>query len=88
MGNRIPLTEEPIDGRDPVAEYDRGAKRYMTQEYRHFVRKVRRKGIRSGRVLDITVGSAAISCSSIGVSNRQPKGVELNVNAGTKLTMS
>jgi ubiquinone/menaquinone biosynthesis C-methylase UbiE len=57
MGSRIPLPEEPISGREAVAQYDKGARRYMMPEYRYFVRKVLRKGIRRGRVLDIGTGS-------------------------------
>ena len=61
MGKRIPLTEEPITGRDAVNEYDRGARQYMMPEYRYFVRKVRQRGIRNGHVLDIGTGSGRLA---------------------------
>jgi ubiquinone/menaquinone biosynthesis C-methylase UbiE len=61
MGDRIPLLEEPIAGRDAVAQYDRGARRYMMPEYKYFMRKVLRKGIKSGRVLDIGTGSGLLA---------------------------
>jgi ubiquinone/menaquinone biosynthesis C-methylase UbiE len=61
VGNRIPLAEEPIVGRDAVDQYDRGAGRYMTPEYRYFARKVRQKGIRNGRVLDIGTGTGRLA---------------------------
>ncbi len=61
MGSRIPLPEEPITGREAVIQYDKGARRYMMPEYRYFVRKVLRKGIRCGRVLDIGTGSGLLA---------------------------
>jgi ubiquinone/menaquinone biosynthesis C-methylase UbiE len=61
MGDRVPLSEEPISGRDAVAEYDKGARRYMAPEYRYFARKVLRRGIKRGRVLDIGTGSGRLA---------------------------
>ena len=61
MGERIPLPEEPIAGMDAVVQYDKGAKLYMMPEYRYFVKKVLRKGIKSGRVLDIGTGSGLLA---------------------------
>jgi methylase of polypeptide subunit release factors len=57
MGDRIPLPEEPIADMDAVIQYDKGAKYYIMPEYKYFVKKILRKGIKSGRILDIGTGS-------------------------------
>ncbi len=61
LKQRIPLSEEPIADMDAVIQYDRGAKCYMTPEYKYFVWKILRKGIRGGRVLDIGTGSGLLA---------------------------
>lgn len=61
MGSRIPLAEEPIADMDAVTQYDKGARYYMMPEYKYFVRKILRKGIKSGRVLDIGTGSGRLA---------------------------
>jgi ubiquinone/menaquinone biosynthesis C-methylase UbiE len=61
MGDRIPLPEEPIADMDAVVQYDRGAKHYIMPEYKYFVRKVLKRGIKSGRVLDIGTGSGRLA---------------------------
>jgi ubiquinone/menaquinone biosynthesis C-methylase UbiE len=61
MADRIPLSEEPIADMDAVIQYDKGAKLYMMPEYKYFVSKILRKGIRSGRVLDIGTGSGLLA---------------------------
>ena len=61
MGERIPLLQEPIADIDVVFQYDKGAKYYMMPEYKYFVGKVKRRGIRSGKVLDIGTGSGLLA---------------------------
>ena len=61
MGKRIPLPEEPITGIDDVVQYDRDAKHYIFPEYKYFVRKVLRKGIKGGRVLDLGTGPGLLA---------------------------
>ena len=61
MGDRIPLSEEPIADMDAVIQYDRGARYYIMPEYKYFVRKILRRGIRGGRVLDIGTGSGRLA---------------------------
>src|SRR4030042_560265 len=61
MGDRIPLPEEPIGDMDAVIQYDNGARYYIMPEYKYFVRKILRRGIRSGRVLDIGTGSGRLA---------------------------
>lgn len=61
MSARVPLAEESFNGAAEVAQYDRGARLYMLPEYKYFVRKVRRRGIRGGRVLDIGTGSGRLA---------------------------
>jgi ubiquinone/menaquinone biosynthesis C-methylase UbiE len=59
--DRVPLAKEPITGMDAVAQYDRGARLYILPEYKYFVRKILRRGIRQGRVLDIGTGSGRLA---------------------------
>ena len=61
MGKRIPLPEEPIARMDDVIQYDRGAKCYMLPEYKYFVWKILRKGVREGRVLDVGTGTGLLA---------------------------
>jgi ubiquinone/menaquinone biosynthesis C-methylase UbiE len=61
MGDRIPLPEDPISGTGAVNQYDKGAKLYMIPEYKYFVRKILKKGISSGRVLDVGTGSGLLA---------------------------
>ena len=50
-----------MSGPEVVARYDNYAGRYIMPEYRYFVRKILRRGIRSGRVLDIGTGSGRLA---------------------------
>lgn len=61
MGKRIPLPQEPIAEMDAVRQYDKGAKCYMLPEYKYFVRKILRRGIKGGMVLDIGTGSGLLA---------------------------
>ena len=61
MGERIPLPQEPIADMDAVIQYDSGAKCYIAPEYKYFVWKIKRKGIRNGTVLDIGTGSGLLA---------------------------
>jgi len=61
MGKRIPLPQEPIASMDDVIQYDRGAKCYILPEYKYFVWKTLRKGIREGKVLDMGTGSGLLA---------------------------
>ena len=61
MHSRIPLEKEPLDGKDVVKQYDNGARYYMLPEYKYFVRKILRRGITKGRILDIGTGSGRLA---------------------------
>jgi ubiquinone/menaquinone biosynthesis C-methylase UbiE len=61
MRKRVPLPKEPISEMDAVIQYDKGAKYYIMPEYKYFVWKILRKGIKSGRVLDIGTGSGLLA---------------------------
>jgi ubiquinone/menaquinone biosynthesis C-methylase UbiE len=61
LGKRVPLNQEPITGMDAVLQYDRGARSYIMPEYKYFVRKILRRGIRTGEVLDIGTGSGRLA---------------------------
>jgi ubiquinone/menaquinone biosynthesis C-methylase UbiE len=58
---RVPLEREPLDGPGVVVQYDKGARYYMMPEYKYFVHKILRRGIRKGRVLDIGTGSGRLA---------------------------
>ena len=61
MIKRVPLIAEPISGTDAVAQYDKGARLYMMPEYKYFVWKILRRGIKCGQVLDIGTGSGRLA---------------------------
>lgn len=61
MVERIPLTHEPIIEANAVAQYDRGARLYMLPEYKYFAWKILRRGVKSGRVLDLGTGSGRLA---------------------------
>ncbi len=61
MVERIPLKHEPITEANAVAQYDRGARLYMLPEYKYFAWKILRRGVKSGRVLDLGTGSGRLA---------------------------
>ncbi len=61
LKQRVPLPQEPISEIDAVIQYDKGAKYYIMPEYKYFVWKILRKGIKGGRVLDIGTGSGLLA---------------------------
>jgi len=83
MVERVPLTEEPITEMDAVVQYDKGARWYIFSEYRYFVWKLLRRGIRGGSVLDIGTGSGrlAIELAKVKGSNfRKIVGLDISEN--------
>jgi ubiquinone/menaquinone biosynthesis C-methylase UbiE len=78
---RIPLIEEPISGQSKVAEYDRYAGSYMLPEYKYFVRKILKRGIRSGRVLDIGTGSGRLAIELARIKHSQFEIVALDISS-------
>jgi ubiquinone/menaquinone biosynthesis C-methylase UbiE len=82
MQKRIPLKEEPIAAMEAVLQYDKGARLYILPEYKYFVWKILRKGIRSGRVLDIGTGSGrlAIELAKVRDTNFDIVGLDVSAN--------
>ena len=70
MNQRVPLPREPIDDMDAVIQYDKGAKCYIVPEYRYIVRKILRKGITGGKVLDIGTGSGLLAIELARIKKR------------------
>lgn len=59
--SRVPLSQESIDDKDAIAQYDCGAKCYMMPEYKYFTWKINCRGKNSGRVLDIGTGTGLLA---------------------------
>ena len=78
MVKRIPLSDEPIAGMDAVRQYDKGARCYMMPEYKYFVRKILRKGIRGGRVLDIGTGSGLLAIELAKAANFEITAIDIS----------
>ncbi|MDP2917364.1 MAG: class I SAM-dependent methyltransferase [Dehalococcoidia bacterium] len=68
---RIPLREEPIADMDAVRQYDRGARHIMMPQYKYFVWKITRKGIRGGKILDVGTGSGLLAIELAKVKGNQ-----------------
>jgi ubiquinone/menaquinone biosynthesis C-methylase UbiE len=82
MTARVPLEFEPIAEADAVAQYDKGARLYMLPEYKYFVWKILRRGIKNGRVLDIGTGSGrlAIELARAAGTNFEITGLDVSEN--------
>jgi ubiquinone/menaquinone biosynthesis C-methylase UbiE len=82
MKERVPLAQEPIAEAEAVAQYDKGARLYMLPDYKYFVWKVLRRGIKGGRVLDIGTGSGrlAIELAKSKGSNFEITGLDISPN--------
>jgi ubiquinone/menaquinone biosynthesis C-methylase UbiE len=82
MVDRVPLIHEPIAEAVAVAQYDKGARLYMLPEYKYFAWKILRRGIKSGRVLDIGTGSGrlAIELAKARGGNFEITGVDVSEN--------
>jgi ubiquinone/menaquinone biosynthesis C-methylase UbiE len=79
---RVPLAIEPIEGAVIVEEYDRYAAIFLRPEYRLTVKKILRRGIKSGRVLDIGTGSGRLIFELAKVKNSHFDIVGLDVSFG------
>jgi ubiquinone/menaquinone biosynthesis C-methylase UbiE len=80
--DRVPLIEEPIAGTDTVESYDRDANLYMVPEYKYFVWKILRRGIRNGRILDVGTGTGrlAIELAKANLTNFEIIGLDISDN--------